>query len=143
MSHVATVELEVRDLGALAEACRSIGLEFVADQHEYRWFGGDYPLPDGFTADELGKCEHAIRIPGKGQAYEIGVVRRRDGRPGFSLLWDFYARGFGLEDVVGKDCRNLRRAYAATVAKRQAMAQGFQVHQTVRADGSIQMRLTK
>jgi hypothetical protein len=32
MSHVATIELEIRDLEALKAACRVLGLEFVAGQ---------------------------------------------------------------------------------------------------------------
>jgi hypothetical protein len=146
MSHVATVDVEIKDLDALAEACKRIGLEFVSGQQTYRWYGmsvGDYPLPAGFTADELGKCEHAIRIPGSETAYEIGVVCRRDGRAGHTLMWDFWAGGKGLEALAGKDCRNLKREYAAVVAKRQAQRSGFQVNEQRQPDGSIRMVLSK
>jgi hypothetical protein len=139
LSHVATIELEVKDLGALREAADALGLEFVEGQQAYRWYGssqGDYPLPEGFTAEDLGKCEHAIRIPIDKQKpdpsfglmpYEVGVVKRRDGRPGYTLLWDFWNRGCGLQDHVGENCSRLKQEYALAVAKRQARLQGFRV----------------
>jgi hypothetical protein len=156
MSHVATIDLEIKDLDALREAAAAIGLEFVAGQTSYRWYGqsvGDYPLPDGFTASDLGKCEHALRIPLDQQhpdpnfgmmPYEIGVVKRRDGRPGFTLLWDFWNRGCGLEDRVGANCNRLKQEYALAVAKRQARKQGFSVVgvQTL-ANGTKQLKLSK
>ena len=145
MSHVATVDLEIRDLDALAEAAKRVGLELVRDQHTYRWYGrsvGDFPLPEGFTEDDLGKCEHALRIP-PGEAtharkpYEIGVVKRRDGRPGFVLQWDFYAGGYGMQERAGNDCATLRQAYATVVAAKQLRRQGYAVTETTNADGAI------
>lgn len=153
MSHVATVDLEIRDLDALASACRRLGLELMRGQTTYRWYGmhvGDYPLPVGFTAEELGTCEHAVRIAGDnvnreggGAAYEIGVVRRRDGRPGYQLLWDFWQGGNGLQAKAGDDCNGLRREYAFEVARKQAMAQGFTVNEQRQADGSIRLLMRR
>jgi hypothetical protein len=150
MSHVAEIELEVRDLDALAEASRRLGLEFVQGQETYRWYGatlGDYPLPAGFTAEDLGRCEHAIRLPPGNAAgrepYEIGVVRRRDGRPGYSLLWDFWMGGFGLQEKVGAGCARLRQEYAAETTRREARRQGFGVQEQLGADGMIRLRLTR
>ena len=142
MSHVATVDVEVKDLDALAEAARAVGLELIRGQTTYRWYGrhvGDYPLPAGYAKKDLGMCEHALRIPDgpdkHARAYEIGVVRRRDGKPGYALMWDFYSGGFGLEERVGKDCQNLRREYALTVATRAAVARGYQVNKQTQPGG--------
>lgn len=143
MSHVATVDLEIRDLGALGEAAKRCGLELKRGQTSYRWYGrsvGDYAIPEGFTADELGKCEHALCVPGNDRAYEIGVVKRRDGRPGYVLQWDFYAGGYGLQDLAGENCNKLRQAYALTVARKQLMRQGYQVSEQRQADGSVVLR---
>jgi len=142
MSHVATIDVEVKDLDALQEAAKRLGMEFMHGQKTYKWWGqsvGDYPIPVGFTEDDLGNCEHAIHSPDA--AYEIGVVRRRDGRPGYQLLWDFIDGR--LVKVVGENGCNLKREYAAVVARKQAMAQGFTVNEMRQADGSIQMRLTR
>jgi hypothetical protein len=149
MSHVATIDIEVRDLAALAEAAKRIGMEFVQDQKHYRWWGrheGDYPLPAGFTEQDLGNCEHALRIAdaptsGLGAAYEIGVVKRRDGKPGYTLLWDFIDSR--LRKTVGENCGLLKQAYALVVAKKAAMAKGFRVQETQLPNGQVQLRCVK
>jgi hypothetical protein len=147
VSHVTTVDIEIRDLAALREACKRLGLEFVEDQKTYRWYNrhmGDYPVPEGFKPSDLGKCEHAIRNPSKPGAYEIGVVKRRDGRPGYTLIYDFYGSGGrGIEELAGKQCVNLRKSYATSVAKRQAQRQGFRVQEHQQADGKIRLRCVR
>lgn len=159
MSHVATIKLEIKDIDCLAKACARLGLEFRPGQTTYKWFGkhvGDYPMPEGFSVDDLGKCEHAIGIPGEQTSvvfdhaanrgvstpgsYEVGLVRSRTG-PGWTPIWDFIdAR---LVQAVGKDCCKLKQAYAAEVAVKQARMQGFGVREEQRADGSIRMVLSK
>lgn len=158
MSHVATIDIEIRDLPALEQACKRLGLELMRDQKIYRWYGthvGDYPIPEGFTKDDLGKCEHAIRIAGltdsaragsglKEAPYEIGVIGRRDGKPGYTLLYDFFAGGMGMEKHVGdNECSKLKQAYAIAIATRTAMQQGFRVQEIAGQDGRIQLRCTK
>jgi len=138
MSHVARIELDVRDLSALKEACRDMGLEFVAGQTTYKWFGrymGDHPLPEGMTEADLGKCEHAIRVPGA--AYEVGV-RRKDN--GFELLWDFWHSG-GLERKLGKNGGRLKQAYGRRAVMREAKRKGYKVKET-RTENGIRLELT-
>lgn len=146
MSHVATVDVQITNLDDLAAACQRLGLEFARGQQSYRWYGEhvrDYPLPEGFTEAELGLCEHAIKIPGNLRAYEIGVVKRRDGKPGWMLMWDFFNGGYGLEQVVGKDCGLLRQSYATVAATRAARGQGYRVHEHQLADGQIKLVLSR
>lgn len=144
MSHVAQIELQVRDLEALKRAAKSLGLEFVENQRTYRWYGrsvGDYPLPEGFTVQDLGKCDHALRVPGNPHAYEIGVVRSRTS-PGWVLLWDFWQGGYGLQELVGEGAHKLKQAYAVEAAKRAAQRAGHRfLGQTRKADGSIVLRI--
>lgn len=140
MSHVAKIKVEIKDLHALRAAAESLGLRFNLHQKTYKWYGssvGDYPLPEGFTAADLGKCNHAISIPGNSTAYEIGVVER-NGK--FTLLWDFWQGGYGLVERVGKDGQKLIQAYARQVAIKQARAQGMTVTETTREDGTIVLR---
>lgn len=164
MSHVATVELEVKDLECLARAATRLGLEFREGQQTYHWWGqhvGDYPVPEGFTVEDLGHCEHAIGWPGidhggknylNGDSgfgdsthYEIGVRRRRDahGRelPGYVLLWDFMDQK--LVTQIGENGNQLKQAYAVEVALKQARLQGFSSHAVQRADGSVRLVLGK
>lgn len=145
MSHVVTIETQILDLASLRKAAEELGLEFVEGQRTYRWFGrfmADSPIPEGFTPDDYGKCQHALRVKGDTTAYEVGVVRRKDGAPGFQLIYDFYgACGKALEAVAGKGLTKLRQEYAAQVVIRQ-MGGKHKIKRTAQADGSIRLHLT-
>jgi hypothetical protein len=157
MSHIAQVDVQIMDLDALAAACRRLGLELVRGQQTYRWYGesvGDFPLPEGFATEDLGRCEHAIRLTEESRAargigirkhdpYEIGICRRRDGKPGYALLWDFFKGGYGLQTHVGEDCKKLRQMYALETAKRQAIRSGFRVTERAEAGGKFRLVLQK
>ena len=146
MSHVATVELHVTDLESLKGACQQLGLEFVEGQQTFKWYGthvGDYPLPQGFTQEDMGRCQHAIRLPDNSRAYEVGVVPRRDGKPGYLLMYDFWQGGHGLEAAIGQGAKTLKQHYAAQVAVRQVSKQGFRVAQTVTETGAIRLTCTR
>lgn len=138
MSHVTRIDADITDLNALSAACEELGLELVLGKTNYTWWGhyvGDSPLPQGFRKDELGKCEHAIRVKGKPDAYEVGVVRRRDGRPGFTLLYDYYGGGKGLVDKIGDGAKTLTREYKIQVATKKARQQGYRVVRSVAKNG--------
>ncbi len=142
MSHVATVDVHITDLAALKAACRSLGLEFHEGKQTFRWYGrmvGDYPLPPGFTPSDMGSCDHAIAVKNNPSAYEVGVVKRRDGKPGYLLMYDFWCDGFGLEDAIGKGACKLRQQYAAHMAATQARRQGYRVQQSLQQDGSLRL----
>ena len=151
MSHVAKINLEIHDLEALAATAKALGMTLVKNQQTYRWYGkvmGDYPLPEGFKAEDMGKCEHALRLNTRPMGvtrdpYEIGIVKRRDGKPGYTLLWDFWQGGFGLEAAVGKDGNKLKQQYAVQVGKRWAAKNGMRVTSTVKEDGRIVLRASK
>ncbi len=143
MSHITDVEIEIKDLDCLARACERLGLELNFGQNTYKWFGthiGDYPIPTGYTKADLGKCLHAISIPGNRRAYEIGVVERRDGKGGYTLHFDFYNKGFGMEDIAGVNAVKLLNCYAAEVAKQEAMALGYMITQDeIDEHGNVQL----
>ena len=66
MSHISKIELVIHSLEDLKEACRQLGFEFMENQKTYKWFGrwvGDTPLPEGVKIEDIGKCDHAIRVP--------------------------------------------------------------------------------
>lgn len=150
MSHVATIDLHITDLDALELACKSLGLELIRGKTEYKWYGrhvGDYPLPAGFSKDELGKCEHAIRVSSgtasqNSNAYEVGVCKRKDGKPGYTLLWDFYAGGLGLEKAIGANAGKLKQNYSAQVACKQLRKQGMRVAMRQDEKGNIKIKAT-
>lgn len=140
MSHVAKISIEIKDLEALKAAAKACGLEFVEGQKTYKWFGrhvGDFALPEGFKVSDLGKCDHVLRIAGNDTAYEIGVVRRKDGKPGYELLWDFWQGGYGLQKAVGVNGQKLVQEYSTAVTTRFYQKKGFRVTKTVKDNGKI------
>ena len=146
MSHIAEISLDIKDLDALEAASKRLGMELARDQKSYRWYGrsvGDYPLPTGFAEADLGKCDHALKVTGKPRAYEIGIVKRRDGRPGWQLLWDFWSGGFGLQDCVGENADRLKQGYATEVTRKYWKRKGYKVSESKREDGTVILRAVR
>jgi hypothetical protein len=111
---------------------------FNENQKTYQWFGRymrDYPLPEGFTAADLGKCDHAIHVPGA--QYEIGVVER-NGK--ISLLWDFWQDG-GLEKIIGQGGSRIRQFYPIEEAKLEAERRGYSYTEAVQENGNIELEI--
>lgn len=132
MSHITTTTVQILDIDTLEAAAHQLGLVLNRGQQTYRWWGrtvGDYPIPAGFTADDLGRCDHAICVPDQPGAYEIGVVQRRDGQPGWQLMYDFYAGGYGLMERVGENAHRLLQEIAVATLQRRAQTlnQHFEV----------------
>jgi hypothetical protein len=147
MSHVATVSVVITDLNALKLAVAELGGQFVEGQKTYQWYGesvGDYPLPKGMTEEDLGKCDHVIRVPGV--HYEIGVVKLKDGT-GYTLAYDFYGSG-GTDDgqkllqKFGDGCKKLTQMYSVHKASLLAKKQGYNVQRTTKANGKILLTCT-
>ena len=108
MSHISKIELEVRDLGVLAQACTRLGLSLIRDQKSFKWYGR-----------EAG-CDHAINVPEAN--YEIGVLHKNGL---YELNCDFYDRN--LEKVIGKQGGFLKQAYAVEKTKIEARRKGYSV----------------
>ncbi len=138
MSHIAKIELEINDLETLKKACERLGLEFIENQKTYQWYGtwvGDSEMPEGITVNDLGKCDHAIRVPGA--QYEIGIVSK--GRK-YILLWDFWHQG-GLEQKLGKNAGRLKQAYAVERVRKEARLKGYRICEQ-KTDKSVRLVLT-
>ena len=136
MSHVVDIAVPIDDLLALKKACERCGLEFREGQTTYAWWGrseGDYPLPEGYTSADLGHCAHAIGIPGEVPQsgsrgnWEIGVCERRDGQPGYTLMFDFYGGPGGRlkAKAGGEECQELMQLYHVEKAKHAAINNGY------------------
>lgn len=133
MSHIAKIELEIKEkeLDCLAAAVKELGLELVRDQKTFKSYQSGL------------KCEHAIRVPGNRDAYEIGVCKRTDG-PGYELKWDTYGGGRYLLERVGEGAQKLRQGYAKAVALKTVTRQGFRVvGQIVKADGTCVLQVAR
>lgn len=118
MSHISEVtNFEIRNLNCLKEACKNLGFTFLENQTHYAWWGrweGDWPLPKGIAVEDLGKCTHAISVPGC--KYQIGVIEIKE-KPGtYKMFYDFFSSG-GLERVIGQNGGPLKAEYTHEVMK--------------------------
>jgi hypothetical protein len=133
MSHVSEIEIKIKSLDALRAACERMGFQFVEGQKSYKWYGrfvGDSPIPVGVKVENLGKCVHAIKVPGA--SYEVGVVELPEG--GYTLYWDSWYSG-GLAAKIGADAGLLKQAYGIEAAKIAARRKGYSCYEQVREDG--------
>lgn len=155
MSHVVKINLEIKDLDALSDACKSLGIEFERlpsmgnihvpanlNPHRYEWWGtsvGDYPLPQGMTKEQLGTCAHRINV--KGTSWQIGIFQTAPGK--YTPVFDFYGSwGKPLEKAIGHNGEKLKQAYAIAAAKRAALQKGLSVQTFKMQDGSVKLVMT-
>ena len=152
MSHIATVKLTIKSLEALKRACRKLGLQLNLGQQTFKWFGTDRPwyqaeasgLKNGIPVKDYGKCQHAISLPGNGEAYEVGVIKNPQGE-GLTLAFDSYRGGEGMmAKVGGEGCETLIQEYALQVAEMEAqdlLSQGWTMERVQQTNGDIQLVL--
>ena len=122
-------------------ATEGVKVSFVRDQKTYRWYGrsvGDYPIPEGFTAEDLGKCDHVITVDGSD--YDIGVVRNKTNDGTYSLLFDFWGTGKQIVDVLGNQTEKLKSAYNEQVALKVARSKGHRVQMFRNSQGKRVLR---
>jgi hypothetical protein len=142
MSHCSRIEVEIHSLEALKKACKKLGFQFMEGQKTYQWFGrymGDWPLPDGYTREELGACEHAIKVPGA--AYEVGVIKSRQKPGSYELIWDFWSGG-GLVPILGTEGENLIESYTIEQTKLTAKNQGYFCEEKKLKNGATKLYIT-
>jgi len=148
MSHVAAVECYVTDLADMRAAAAACGFELCEGQTTYEWFGtfmNDSDLARGHDPATFGRCQHALRLkdhrPGD---YEIGLVPRVDGQPGWELLYDNWStHGARIEARAGARLATLKDEIAAAASERVLRRQGYRVTRTVTETGEIQVRGTR
>ena len=137
MSHVVEIATKIKDLTALKAACGELGFSFMENQHEYRWYGtwvGDSPMPQGMTKEDLGKCQHAIRIPGC--KYEVGLCKEQGGS--YRIVYDYWERS--MNQALGQKAGPLVQAYAKHKTMREVARMGGRVvGQQVLKDGSVKL----
>ena len=108
MSHISKIELEVRDLGILGQACSRLGLELFKNRKTFKWYGQEAP------------CDHSVKVPGAD--YEIGVINKGGS---YELNCDYYDKN--LEKVIGRKGGLLKQAYAAEKTRIEARKKGYSV----------------
>lgn len=153
MSHVAQIKtVPVLDIEALESAALELGGTLIRNKKTYNWFGrsvGDYKLPAGMTADDLGKCEHAVKFPGIN--YECGFAKSKiEGEEGLYPIFDFWGSSMGgtghdglrLQEKVGEGAGRLMQAYSKHAAINAASLMGYQVSGcSTDAQGNIHLEM--
>ena len=122
MSHISKIELEINDLDALKSACNRLGLKFVPDLKQFRWYSG------------LSECDHAI-IASEAQ-YQIGVVKSLNK---YDLFWDRFDSA--LTSTIGENAGLLKQAYTVERVKAEARKKNYQLIESHQEDG-IRLTLT-
>ena len=137
MSHVVTVDLSIEDsvdgLAALEAAAARLGMEFRRGQRTFAWYGrwlSDYHAQDaaykhGIDPADYGTCEHALALPGRPGAYEVGIVRAGDGS--LRVVFDFWDGS--LRPVIGDSAGKLKQAYGLERARITARRLNYRVEE--------------
>ncbi len=135
---IITLTVLLRELPVLQAVCRRRGWEFRAGQRVYRWFGrrlDERPLPPGTTPADLGRCAHAIAVPGC--LYEVGLVWRRGH---YLPVWDDGPEG-GLDAALGPGGGVLWQAYGTECARRAAFRRGHRFGRHIDYAGTLRLRV--
>lgn len=120
MSHFTQIETQVRDIAALREACRELGLELV-ENAEARGYGVN-----------TRRGEYVIRLKGP---YDIALNRQPDGAYGLATDW----WNGHVEKEVGANCGRLLQLYGVHKARLEARKKGYTTSRQTLGDGSIKV----
>jgi len=136
MSHLTTVKTEIRSVEALREACTALGLT-LQEGGRVRFYEGESDPVDFY-----------VQLPGR---YDLGFMRQADGTYGFvadeELIGgrsgtDDYGRGDPGRQILGEDCRRLKREYSYAVLQAEARRKGLQIRRQDQPNGHIKVVLT-
>jgi hypothetical protein len=100
MSHITVLNIQVKDVEALLQACQTLGLTFNRDKKSYKWYNGTLA------------CDHTISVAN--DSYEIGLIDRGTH---FDLAGDFMGQ---LRYVAGIKGVKLVQEYSKVVAIKEA-----------------------
>jgi hypothetical protein len=124
MSHFTTIQTQIRDLTALADACTELGVSLVPDA-DCRGYAG-----------VTRKAPHVIRLKGP---YDIAVEpsKANDGTHGLTTdWWDGH-----VAREVGEGYGRLLQSYGVHKTEREARLRGLRATRRVETDGSIVLTL--
>ena len=111
MSHLSKIEIQINDLQALKQACQVMGLEFMENQRQFKWYNG------------LSPCDHVIRVPGA--SYELGIIRNGKN---YELQGDFWNAG-GLVNRLGPNGNLLKKHYSLERVKNVGRREGYSIRE--------------
>ena len=124
MSHFTTIQTQVRDLDALADASQEMGFLFLADA-QCRGF-----------ADITRQAPHVIRLHGP---YDIAVEPSKESDGTYGLTTDWWDGHVARE--VGENYGRLLQTYGIHKTTREARLRGLRVNRRQEQDGSVLLTL--
>jgi hypothetical protein len=124
MSHFTEIDVEIRDIDALKDACADLGLP-VEKNGVSRGYG-----------ENLRRGEYVIRLKGP---YDIAVDRQPDGR--WTLTADLW-QGH-VESEVGVKFGRLRQFYGVHRTLREAQRLGLKARRSMLQDGTVRLALCR
>jgi hypothetical protein len=153
MSHISKCQTQYKSLDEVKVAADVLGFDFMENQKKHEWYGrmvGDSAegraTAQEFGIENLGKCDHALRLKDHRQGdYEIGVVRRDDGT--FALVYDSWGPGQRLEQRAGQGLTKFKQEYGIAVTQARVektlSRQGFRMTREDIGDGRVRLRLQR
>ena len=122
MSHFTSIATQIRDLDALADACKELGLELV--------HGGG---ARGYATNTR-TGDAVIRLKGP---YDIALNRQEDGTYGLTTDW----WGGHVEKEVGAGFGKLLQLYGVHKAMREAKRKGYLTSRRTLLNGAIKLTI--
>ena len=123
MSHWTTIKTNIKDIDALRDACKELGLDLLPNA-QARGYGATTTRGD-----------FVIRLRGP---YDIAVHKEHDGTYRLSTDW---WEGH-VEQEVGKDYGRLLQLYGVHKATREARKKGLRVQRASLQNNVIKLTLT-
>lgn len=152
MSHIADVDVLIKDLPSAEATAKHYGGELVYGQTTHKWYNAflnDWQDPRAAVNRRdpatFGKCAHAIKFPGIN--YEIGLAQNADGS--FTPIYDNYGYdgsrhdGHKLEQLMGVGLKGFVDKYTEISTLRKLARQGWRVTRSVGADGAVELVAVK
>ena len=124
MSHFTTIQTQIRDIDALADACVELGLTLAANAKCRGYAGVTRVAP------------HVIRLKGP---YDIAVEPTKENDGSYGLTTDWWDGHVARE--VGVGYGRLLQSYGVHKTMREARARGLRVTRNEHQDGSILLTL--
>ena len=122
MSHFTSIQTQIRDLAALADACKELGVELV--------LGGE---ARGY-AGQTRKGEAVVKLKGP---YDIALNRQPDGN--YALTTDWW--NGHVEKEVGTNFARLTQLYGVHKTMREARKKGYLASRKTLPNGAIKLTI--
>jgi Protein of unknown function (DUF1257) len=128
MSHLATVATTIKDIRALKEAAKALGLELKT--------GGRVRGYGGTLFEEI---DYMIKLPGP---FDLGFRKQADGTYAMEcddgLMQGWYGSEAGMAKI-GRNAGALKQQYALAILQAEARRKGRQVQTQKMPNGSLRV----